>query len=204
MANEWTRFYVVRHGETVWNHQGRWQGWQDSPLTELGHKQAAGAAEKLKDCGASGVFSSDAGRAVQTASVIGEALGLDVRQDAALRERYYGEYEGMTSAEIDEKFPGTRYEPGRDRRDTWQPIGGETLVDVSSRIMTFLRQAAELHTGESLVVVTHAGVLRVLDALASRESLEDIWHRVPGNCAIFELDGNSSGDLKIVRHFFEQ
>ncbi len=199
----WTRLFVVRHGETKWNFEGRWQGWLDSPLTEKGREQAARAGETLKDCGAKILYSSDAGRARETATIIGQALGLQPQPDAALRERFYGEYEGMTSAEIDDKFPDTRYESGRDMRDTWRPIGGESLVEVTARVITFIRQVAAEHPGETVAIVTHAGVLRVLDAVSSRQSLEDIWERIPGNCTIFELNANATGDLKVVRHFAE-
>jgi probable phosphoglycerate mutase len=197
----WTTLYIVRHGETRWNFEGRWQGWQDSPLTEKGQQQAEKAGQELQGCGAVALFTSDAGRAQQTARIIGQELGLQPQIEQGLRERYYGEYEGMTSAEIDEKFPGTRYEVGRDRRDTWRPIGGESLVEVSARAITTIRQLATSYPGNSLVLITHAGVIRVLDALATHESLEDIWDRVPGNCAIFVLQANPAGDLKIIKHF---
>ena len=193
----------MRHGETVWNSQGRWQGWQDSTLTELGLQQASSAAEKLANCGATQLLTSDAGRARQTAAVIGERLGLTPLPAQALRERFYGEYEGLTSEEIDAKFPGTRYEAGRDLRETWRPIGGETLVEVGSRVLTFVRVTAAAFPGQSVIAVTHAGVLRVLDGIYSRESLDKIWHRVPPNCAIFVLQANAAGDLRLVEHFCE-
>lgn len=198
---QWTKLYVVRHGQTKWNFEGRWQGWQDSPLTDTGKQQAARAADELRNCDAVAMFTSDSGRAMETAEIIGTIVGLHPQPDAALRERFYGEYEGMTSAEIDSKFPGTRYEAGRDRRDTWRPVGGESLVEVTARVMTFIRQLAENFPGQSIILVTHAGVLRVLDAISSRQSLDEIWDRVPGNCAIFELNANPSGDIQVARHF---
>lgn len=204
MSDEtWTTFYFVRHGETVWNSQGRWQGWQDSPLTELGQQQAATAAETLRECGATQLFTSDAGRARQTAQAIGTVLDLSPQPESSLRERFYGEYEGMTSNEIDEKFPGTRYVEGRDLRDTWRPIGGETLVEVGGRVLTFLRTAATELPGETIVAVTHAGVLRVLDSISSGDTLDTIWDRVPPNCGIFQVKANAAGDVKVLEHFCE-
>lgn len=202
-AEKLTRLYVVRHGETVWNFQGRWQGWQDSELTELGQQQAARAAGELQDSGAVALYSSDAGRALQTATIIGEKLGLTAIVDQGFRERYYGEFEGRTSDEIDAQFPGTRYEPGRDLRETWRPVGGETLVEVTARVMASIRMVADEHPGESVIIVTHGGVLRVLDGVASRKPLDEIWDHTPANCAIFVLDANLAGDLKIVQHFAE-
>lgn len=196
-----TTFYFVRHGETRWNYEGRWQGWQDSPLTEKGQEQARAVAERLRNVGATHLVSSDAGRALQTAQAIAAVTGLTPEPTDALRERFYGEYEGMTSDEIEGKFPGTRYAEGRDRRDTWRPIGGETLVEVSNRVRAFVRQAAQSFPGEKIIAVTHAGVLRVLDSLSSGDALDDIWDRVPPNCALFEPQANAAGDLRVVTHF---
>lgn len=202
MSNDtWTTIYFVRHGQTIWNAEGRWQGWQDSPLTETGCKQAATATEALEGLGATHLFTSDAGRARQTAAIIAERIGLTPMPVSELRERFYGEYEGMTSAEIDARYPDTRYLAGRDLRDTWRPIGGETLVEVGTRVMSFVRKIAEQLPGETVVAVTHAGVLRVLDGISSGSSLDDIWERVPPNCAIFALRANASADLEVVEHF---
>lgn len=201
LTDTWTTFYFVRHGETVWNAQGRWQGWEDSPLTDVGKEQAAGAAETLKECGATALFCSDAGRAKQTAGIIGDRLGLQAQPVSELRERLYGQYEGLTSDEIEAKFPGTRYTEGRDLRETWRPLGGETLVEVGARAMTFIRTTAAQMPGATIIAVTHAGVLRVLDGISCGESLEDIWDRVPPNCGIFQVKANSTGDLQVIEHF---
>lgn len=200
-TDTWTTFYFVRHGETVWNAQGRWQGWEDSPLTDVGKQQAAAAAETLKTSGATMLFSSDAGRAKQTAAIIGGSLNLEARAVSELRERLYGEYEGLTSDEIEAKFPGTRYTQGRDLRESWRPIGGETLIEVGARAMTFIRQIAAQSPGATVIAVTHAGVLRVLDGLSCGESLENIWDRVPPNCGIFQVRANAAGDMQVVEHF---
>lgn len=197
----WTRLYFVRHGETEWNSQGRWQGWLDSPLTPTGIRQATGAAEKLKDVAPKAIYSSDAGRALQTARIIGDELGLKPSVTESLRERYYGKYEGLNSEEIDEQFPDTRYVAGRDRRDTWRPIAGESLLEVSARVLAFIRVLSAEYAGQSLICVTHAGVLRVIDAFVSKQSLDEIWDRVPPNCAIFILDANAAGEMRVVQHF---
>lgn len=201
--DNWTTFYFVRHGETIWNFEGRWQGWQDSPLTEKGQEQAAEAARKLQGCGATQLFTSDVGRALQTADIIGEELHLYAQRESLLRERFYGEFEGLTSDEIDAKFPGVRYEAGRDLRDTWRPIGGESLVEVGSRVMTFIRTAAVHYPGKTVVAVTHSGVLRTLDSVASGETMDALWDRVPPNCGILHLQANSAGDVKVINHFCE-
>lgn len=200
-TENFTTIYFIRHGETVWNAEGRWQGWQDSPLTEKGEQQAAAAAEELRELGITHIYASDAGRAKRTAEIIGDTLTLRPWLVSELRERYYGDFEGLTSQEISERFPGTMFDETRDRRDTWRPVKGETLVEVGARVLTFIRQAARKHPGGTIAAVTHAGVLRVLDGLSCGQPLEEIWERVPPNCAIFALKVNTAGDLQVVRHF---
>ena len=193
---------MVRHGETVWNCEGRWQGWQDSPLTERGIGQAQNAAQALKDSGAVAIYCSDAGRARDTARIIGEPLGLTPIPEAAFRERFFGSYEGLTSLEIDAKFPGTRFEFGKELRENWRPVGGESLVEVGARVITALRILAEKYPSQSVIVVTHGGVLRVLDAVATRQPLGDTWDRAPHNCGTLVLDMDAAGDMQLVQHFW--
>ena len=96
-----TSFLLLRHGETVWNRAGRLQGWQDSPLSEAGCAQAEALAARLADERVDLLVASDLGRTRQTAAPIAARLGLDVVAEAGLRERCYGELEGMTWAEIE-------------------------------------------------------------------------------------------------------
>ncbi len=202
MTNEtFTTIYFIRHGQTVWNAEGRWQGWQDSPLTKKGEQQAAAAAEELVDLGITHIYASDAGRAKKTAEIIGDRLTLKPSLVSELRERFYGDFEGQTTQEISDQFPGTMFDESRDRRDTWRPPGGETLVEVGARVLTFIRQAAVKHPGGTIAAVTHAGVLRVLDGLSCGQPLDEIWDRVPPNCAIFGLKVNSAGNVNVARHF---
>jgi probable phosphoglycerate mutase len=202
-GTSWTEFVVVRHGQTRWNAEGRWQGWLDSPLTELGIEQAQAAADALRGVEMDAAYSSDAGRAMATAQIICEPHHLMVQATEALRERFYGEYEGLNSEEIEARFPGTRYTEGRDTRDGWRPPGGETLIEVAERVSAFLRELAALHGGQRVLLVAHSGVLRVLDMLSSGQRLEEIWDRAPTNACIFTLRGNLAGELQIVRHFCE-
>jgi broad specificity phosphatase PhoE len=140
---------------------------------------------------------------METARIIAKPHGLEIHATTALRERFYGDYEGLNSAEIDARFPNTRYEKGRDTRDGWRPPGGETLVEVAKRVLPFLRELAGEHPGQRLLIVAHSGVVRVLDMLSSGQKLEDIWMRAPGNACIFVLRGNAEGQLQVVRHFAE-
>lgn len=196
-----TRFTVIRHGQTEWNARGQWQGWKDSPLTPLGHEQAREVAAALSDRSPVAVYASDLGRTMETARIIAEPHRLKVSPSETLRERYYGDIEGLTTEEIQNRYPGILYEQGRDLRETWRPPGGETLIEVGERAMNFIRQVASMHQDEEVFLISHAGVLRILDSIASNEPLDSIWNRVPPNCAILEVEANPYGEIRITNHF---
>src|SRR5688500_9825999 len=95
-----TRVIVVRHGETAWNNEKRWQGHLDSPLTAKGLSQAQALARRLSGERFSALYTSDLGRAYQTAQLIAAATGHSVVLDSRLRERKLGVFQGLTSEEI--------------------------------------------------------------------------------------------------------
>ena len=194
---------MVRHGQTYWNAQGRWQGWLDSDLTELGIKQARAASEQLSGMHFDAAFSSDSGRALETARIIAEPHRLEIHPAEELRERFYGDYEGLNTDEIEARFPGTRYAPERDTRDAWRPPGGESLIEAAQRVHAFLMELARKFASKRVLLVAHSGVVRVLDSISSGQKLEDIWLRTPTNACVFIVRGNTAGDLQVVRHFCE-
>ena len=100
-----TKLFIIRHGETQWNAIGRWQGHCDSPLTEKGIRQAKAVANFLTQYQIYAIYSSDLGRAVQTAEIIGARTGQKVILDYRLRERHLGIFQGLTEAEMREKLP---------------------------------------------------------------------------------------------------
>src|SRR5712671_5870809 len=100
-----TRLIVVRHGETVWNVEDKLQGQMDSELTPLGNAQSQALAERLSRCAISALYSSDLGRAGQTAELIAARTGQQIRFDARLRERHLGIFQGRTWAEVQRLFP---------------------------------------------------------------------------------------------------
>jgi broad specificity phosphatase PhoE len=196
-----TDLVIIRHGETVWNSQGRWQGWLDSPLTELGVAQARAAGEDLRGEDFSTVYSSDAGRAIETARLICAGRGLEPVSDKALRERFYGEYEGLNSKEIQERLPGTRFKAGVDSREDWRPPGGETMREVRDRVAPFLRAVVHRHAGQRVLLVTHSGVVRTVDSIVRGLAFDEIWHRVPPNACVFVVRAMADGGWQIVRDF---
>ncbi len=157
-----TRIVLIRHGETEWNREGRVQGYHaDSPLTATGREQARALAERLAREGIDVLYSSDAGRARQTADPIGAATGLRVVHARALRERNYGVFEGRTYAEVERDLPA-EFLKFRSRDPQYVPPGGESIAQFRDRIVTALERMATQAAGRCAAVVTHGGALGVL------------------------------------------
>lgn len=150
-----TRILLVRHGQSVWNADGRWQGQADPPLSDLGVDQAAAAADSDAVDGVRALYSSDLERARHTAQLLGVRLGLDPVVDERLRERHAGAWEGCTRAEIDAGWPGF-LESGR------RPEGYEADGSVLDRVLAALAAVASAEDGDVLVV-THGGVVRTVE-----------------------------------------
>ena len=145
---------LLRHGESTWNVEGRWQGREDPPLSAEGERQARAAAAALADVAV--VWSSDLTRARRTAELL--APSLPVRLDARLRERDVGPWAGLTRAEIDARYPGWL----TDRR---RPDGWEDDDVVRARCWPALCAViARVTEGEHAVVVTHGGLIRAVVA----------------------------------------
>jgi broad specificity phosphatase PhoE len=164
-----TRILLVRHGQSVWNAEGRWQGQADPPLSDLGRRQAHSAAASLGAL--DGIFASDLQRAVETALIISTELGVGpVMVEPDLRERDAGEWSGLTRPEIDERYPGYLT---ADRHLSFSPSGGmvrrppgwEADDEVLARALRALRTMAAASEGGELLAVTHGGLIYVVEAL---------------------------------------
>ncbi len=156
---EHTRVIVVRHGETAWNTEKRWQGHLDSPLTPKGVSQAQALARRLARENFSALYCSDLGRACQTAQIISAVTGHRVSPDARLRERNLGIFQGLTTEEIRTTADPDLYERYRTRDPDHVLPGGESIRQQIERNIACFEELAKKHLGESIVVVTHGGVL---------------------------------------------
>jgi len=169
MTNSCT-FYIVRHGETEWNAIHRIQGHLDSSLTENGKKQAKEAREKLKGIHFDAVYSSDLIRTKQTAEILVLEKNLKIATTKALRERTFGECDGMMGKEYEEKIKNLlgKYNKLSDeeKRKFKFAKGYESDEELMSRFITFLREIAVAYRGKTILIVTHSGNLRLfLDKL---------------------------------------
>ncbi len=153
-----TTLIVVRHGETVWNHEQRFQGHGDSPLTERGRSDVRSLGKRLKAFGFDQLISSDLGRAMETATLIAEQTGHDIITDPRLRERHYGVMEGLTFAEIKARHTQPLKKLMAGDPDAVIP-GGESHRQLYERNLDFVQQYLAENTGSTALLVVHGGVL---------------------------------------------
>ncbi len=153
-----TQVIIVRHGQTQWNIKGVRQGHLDSPLTEKGLAQAEALGERLAREKFSVLYSSDLGRAVQTARMISHATGHTIVTDARLRERHLGIFQGLNAEEIKERYP-EEYRLHRTLGPDYVIPGGESVHQQVARNVACLEECVEKHAGQTIAVVTHGGVL---------------------------------------------
>jgi glucosyl-3-phosphoglycerate phosphatase len=153
-----TRLFLWRHGNTDWNAGDRVQGQSDTPLNELGRQQAAAAAQRLAAMRPTAIVSSDLRRAADTAAALADRTDLPVRLDARLRERHFGDWQGLTIAEIAQRYPAeyARWRAGDDDFG----CNAESLSDMAKRVGVALREAVDGAPGGTIVVATHGGAAR--------------------------------------------
>jgi broad specificity phosphatase PhoE len=158
-----TTILIARHGQSDWNQEKRWQGHADRPLTERGREQAQALADRLAHIELAAVYSSDLQRARDTAAVVAESQGLELRQRPELREVDVGSWSGLTRAEAEERFPEgfTRW---RDGYPGWKD--GETYEAMTDRVLRAVDEIATEHEGDRVLVVSHGGPIRAIHAAA--------------------------------------
>ncbi|HMW18625.1 MAG TPA: histidine phosphatase family protein [Accumulibacter sp.] len=159
-----TRFCIARHGETTWNAEKRIQGHIDVGLNAAGLAQAEAAANWLAGETISAIYSSDLQRARQTAQRIAAMFNLVIELRPEFRERRYGLFEGRTYEESREAFP-EEYGAFERREPAFIIPGGESLEQLNQRVCAGLRQVASDHPDQTVVVVTHGGVLDIINRL---------------------------------------
>jgi probable phosphoglycerate mutase len=187
-----TRLIAIRHGQTAWNVALRIQGQLDIPLDAHGRWQAGRVAQALADEGVDAIYSSDLERAAGTAAAVALATGAALATDVALRERAFGEFEGLTFAEIEQRWPeaAARW---RRRDPDFGPGGGETLSSFYARSVAAAERLAARHPGQTVVLVAHGGVLDCLYRAATRIALGAPRTWQLGNASINRLLRSEQG-----------
>jgi probable phosphoglycerate mutase len=158
-----SRLLVLRHGESEWNAQGRWQGWADPPLSELGRQQAVEAGKRLRHEGFTAVASSDLVRARCTAELAAAALGLpiDVHVETGLREFDVGFWSGLTRAQIESAGPVEFANWRAGRRD--RAPGGEVREAFVARLLAAVERVAAVFASQTTLVISHGGAIGTLE-----------------------------------------
>lgn len=161
-----THLILVRHGETDWNLEGRYQGQADVPLNERGREQAKLLAERLRDERIEAIYASDLSRAYKTAKIIAEAVGQEVKALESLREVDTGVWTGLTFEEVESRHPEHLKEWRAD------PLGvkrleGESYLELFERTKAAIEEIVETHPDQTVLIIGHGGNMKciVLDAL---------------------------------------
>ena len=191
-----TRIALVRHGETIWHAENRYAGVSDVPLTARGEAQAERLGRWAAGAGLDALWVSPLSRARATVAPAERATGLAARADERLRELAIGDAEGLTPAEMDERFPDVRERFRRDPVAHHLP-GGEDPVAAAGRAVACLGEIAATHAGGRVLVVAHTTLIRLALCELLGLPLPDYRRRFPAvhNTAISEIgleDGRAS------------
>ena len=184
-----TRLYLIRHGQVADGHTHRYHGNNDIGLSPEGERQLTRLARQLQPVALAAVYTSHLERSRDGASRLCEGRGFEPQPQPEFREIHFGIWEGLTFGEIAEQYPGELASRLQDLTNFRIP-GGESLLDVRDRALPRLRELVAAHSGQSLALVAHAGVNRVILCEALSLPLEHL----------FRLDQNY-GCLNIVDYF---
>ena len=190
---------LIRHGETVGNLEGLWTGWTDTPLSDAGRDQVRRTAERLEGnvLSAVALYTSPIGRAQQTADSIGRAVRLDPIPDESLKEMHFGDLEALDGGRFAADHPEI-YARWRNRQDeTFAWPGGEARHEFRTRTAGALERLAATHRGQTVLVVTHSGVIRMALAHLEPGRFGEWWHVPVDNCGLTHLVMDRAGTAQV-------
>jgi probable phosphoglycerate mutase len=193
MANT---FYIVRHGQTNWNILGKTQGHGNSDLTAKGIEQATELAESIVNYPIDYIYSSDLGRAVQTAQILGDKLNIKIEETEALREMGFGEWEGLLIDEIKANYANV-YTTWRNEPHLAQIPGGETLHLIKDRVDSFIQSLNEKYDNKHILLVTHSVTVRVMLLAFLNSGMENIYRIKQDNTALNIVEYRDYGPVVI-------
>lgn len=153
-----TRFFLIRHGETSWNEQKKYQGQRDLGLSKRGKKKIKQLSRDIHKLGIGALYTSPLKRARQSAAIIAKETGINPVKDSRLKEMSFGRWEGKTSQELmlekDKNY--LRWLKGR-----WPSPGGESLLSLRRRIQKFMKDCLKKHQGKNIAIVSHGGPIKM-------------------------------------------
>ncbi|MBP2649313.1 MAG: alpha-ribazole phosphatase [Firmicutes bacterium] len=179
-----TKVFLVRHGQTVWNKEQRYQGHSDTALSEEGLKQAELTAVRLDRENLAAVYASDLSRAAVTAEIIARhhketAVVVKVPE---LREINFGQWEGLTYEQINQRWPGKLERLYRAEED--DVPGGESFHGLQTRAVRAIERLVNRHQGQTIAIVSHGGTIRTIIAAAMGLNLKRLWNIRQDNTAV--------------------
>jgi len=183
-----TTLYLIRHGETQWNVEGRIQGHSNCPLNANGYAQARRVAQLMANFSLQAIYTSDLDRAIETAAVIADCHPpLTPRSDARLREVFFGEWEGLTAEQVTAGWPR---EAAAWRADSLRhrPPGGETLETVQIRVSQAIANIITEYPRGEVAIVGHSGSLRAVVAYALTATPSVSRHFIFDNCSLSTIE----------------
>jgi probable phosphoglycerate mutase len=178
-----TELWLVRHGQTDWNQEGRYQGQADIPLNAAGLDQARELAQLLDGRFFNAIYSSDLQRARQTAQILAAKLGLPIHLDTRLREIDQGEWQGLLVSELAQRY-NTEMSARLNNPLSARAPGGESVGEVAMRVWAAADDIAAAHPSGSILVVSHGLALATLVAKGRSIPLEQVYSLIPDNAKL--------------------
>jgi probable phosphoglycerate mutase len=193
-----TTTVLLRHGDTELSPEHRFSGLRDLPLSASGTRQAKAAACRLASAGPiDAVVSSPLQRAVATAAIAARELGRTTIIDDDLRETDFGDWDGLTLTEIQERWPGAAAAWRRDPEQA--PPGGESFVDTARRVDRACERLLRGHAGQHVLVVTHVTPIKILLCRALGVPLSTLYRLYLGSACISEVQWHGRGFAAVHR-----
>lgn len=169
------KLFITRHGQTVWNKEGRLQGKLDSPLTSLGKKQARWLGERLNDEHIDIIYSSSSPRALSTAKLIRGERNIDIITNDNLKEMGFGSWQGQLKSDIDKKWPNEQH-LFRNSPHKYKPVDdGETYEGLINRINKEIKSIIDSNKGKNILIVTHGVALKAYMMYIEKKTLDRFW-----------------------------
>ena len=192
------RWFLVRHGQTEWNRVGRAQGQSDPPLNQIGQEQAEAVAVRLTPASFEAAYSSDLRRAADTAAPVIRGRDTQIVYRRDLREKSFGEWEGMTYEEVQRRYP-RKLEELFDEKPAFAPPGGESDLDLFARAAGAVARISGRHAGAdgNILVVSHGGTLRAMMVSMLGLPVESMWRLRLSNAGLSVITTFDEGGATI-------
>ena len=169
------KIYITRHGETMWNKQGRMQGWNNSNLTEKGVDNAKKLGKALKDIPFDTIYCSPLGRAVETAECIVGERKIPIILEDNLKEMNFGTWEGMTHDNVKTQYPDAHFKLWN-TPEVYEPVDGEDFETLLGRARKVLEMLVSLENIENILVISHAIFIKAFYVVAKDYTLKELWN----------------------------